>query len=159
LRALAERDLPTIRAISDYFYTTSGVYSTVCNYFANLYRYDWYIVPEITDDSVKEDKVMKDFNTILNYLDNSHIKKICGDIALNVVKYGCYYGYIVPNGNRLILQELPINYCRSRYFIGDMPAVEFNMKFFDDNFKDPAYRMRVIKMFPEEFGKGYMLFK
>jgi hypothetical protein len=40
-----------------------------------------------------------------------------------------------------------------------MPAVEFNMKFFDDNFKDPAYRMRVIKMFPEEFGKGYMLFK
>ena len=84
---------------------------------------------------------------------------MCGDIALNVIKYGCYYGYIVPNGSRLILQELPIAYCRSRYFIGDMPAVEFNMKFFDDKFKDPAYRMRVLKMFPEEFAKGYMLFK
>ena len=40
-----------------------------------------------------------------------------------------------------------------------MPAVEFNMKFFDDNFKDVAYRMRVLKMFPDEFAKGYMLFK
>ena len=159
MRALGDRDLPTLRAISDYFYTTSGVYSTVCNYFANLYRYDWYIVPEIADHEAKEEKIMKDFNTILNYLDNSHIKKLCGDIALNVIKYGCYYGYIVPNGNRLILQELPVNYCRSRYFIGDMPAVEFNMKFFDDNFKDIAYRMRVIKMFPEEFAKGYALFK
>jgi hypothetical protein len=33
------------------------------------------------------------------------------------------------------------------------------MKFFDDNFKDVAYRMRVVKMFPDEFAKGYMMFK
>jgi hypothetical protein len=33
------------------------------------------------------------------------------------------------------------------------------MKFFDDNFKDVGYRMRVIKMFPDEFAKGYVLFK
>ena len=159
LRALADRDLPTLRAISDYFYTVNGTYSTVCNYFANLYRYDWYIVPEILDDKSSTDKIVKDFSRILNYLDNSHIKKMCGDIALNVIKYGCYYGYIVPSSDRLILQELPVNYCRSRYYIGDMPAVEFNMKFFDDQFKDVAYRMRVLKMFPEEFAKGYMLFK
>ena len=159
MKALAEKDLVLLRAISDYFYRTNGIYSNVCNYYANLYRYDWYITPEVFNTDPKEEKVLADFAKILSYLDNSHIKKICGNIALNVIRYGCYYGYIVPNSKGLILQELPVNYCRSRYFIGDLPAVEFNMKFFDDNFKDVAYRMRVIKMFPDEFAKGYSLFK
>lgn len=33
------------------------------------------------------------------------------------------------------------------------------MKFFDENFRDPAYRLRVLKLFPEEFAKGYILYK
>jgi hypothetical protein len=33
------------------------------------------------------------------------------------------------------------------------------MAFFDDLFRDAAYRMRVLKMFPEEFSKGYLLYK
>jgi hypothetical protein len=33
------------------------------------------------------------------------------------------------------------------------------MAFFDDKFVDPAYRMKVIKMFPDEFSKGYVLYK
>ena len=40
-----------------------------------------------------------------------------------------------------------------------MPAIEFNMGFFDDKFTDVAYRMKVLKMFPEEFAKGYALYK
>jgi len=33
------------------------------------------------------------------------------------------------------------------------------MAFFDDKFPDVSYRMRVIKMFPDEFAKGYALYK
>lgn len=40
-----------------------------------------------------------------------------------------------------------------------MPAVEFNMRFFDEKFPDVNYRMRVLKMFPAEFAKGYMLYR
>lgn len=159
LKAIGERNLPLMREISNYFYNTNGIYSTVCNYFAHLYRYDWYIVPDIKDDSVKEEKVLKDFKLILNFLDNSHIKKICGDIALNVIKNGAYYGYIVPSKNGLVLQELPINYCRSIYNVADIPVVEFNMRFFDDNFADINYRLKILKMFPEEFRKGYLKYK
>ena len=60
MKALAEQDLPTLRAISNYFYRTSGIYQRVCNYFASMYRYDWYIVPEVYDDSIKEDKIVKE---------------------------------------------------------------------------------------------------
>lgn len=159
LKALAEQNIPMLRSISNYFYRTSGIYQRVCNYFAYLYRYDWYIVPEVYDDKAAEEKIVGDFARILNYLDNSCIKKLCGDIALEVIKQGAYYGYIIENKTGLVLQHLPINYCRTRYSIGNDPAVEFNMRFFDDKFPDVAYRMKVLKLFPAEFAKGYMLYK
>lgn len=160
LQAISERNLPLIREISNYFYNTNGIYSKVCDYFAYLYRYDWYITPEIKDESEKSfEKALIDFNNILGYLDNSHVKKVCGDIASEVVKNGAYYGYISPSRDGLVLQQLPINYCRTRFNIGDMPVIEFDMRFFDENFRDVNYRMKILRMFPKEFQKGYILYK
>lgn len=158
MRCLVNNDLEELRAISNFYYNLNGVYERVCNYFAFLYRYDWYVVPEINDDSVKEEKILKDFAKVLNYLDNSHIKKVCGDIALEVIKNGAYYGYLVPNANGIVLQQLPVQYCRSRYSVANMPVVEFDMRFFD-NFKDIQYRQKVLNLFPDEFKKGYILYK
>lgn len=124
-----------------------------------MYRYDWYIVPENVKENVKQEEILKDFVKILSYLDSSYIEKTCGDIALEVIKNGAYYGYITDSANGLILQQLPADYCRSRYSVGNRPAVEFNMAFFDEKFPNIEYRMRVLKMFPAEFAKGYMLYR
>lgn len=159
MKALAEKDVHKLRAISNYFYRTDGIYQKVVDYFATMYRFDWYIVPDILDDSIKEEKVLKEFIKILDYLDNSYIKKLCSDIALKVIKDGAYYAYIIPSDNGLILQELPIEYCRVRFSVGNLPAVEFNMRWFDDRFPDLNYRMRILNLFPEDFKKGYMLYK
>ena len=159
LRALAEKNYSALRAISDHFYDMSGIYRRVCNYLAELYRYDWYVAPEVLVDEINEDKLVSDFNKTLNFLDNSYLKKMCGDIALKVVKYGCYYGYIIESKDRIILQELPAEYCRCLYHSEGLPVVEFNMAFFDDRFPDADYREKILKMFPEEFAKGYKLYK
>ena len=97
MSALADNNLEDLRNISNFYYNLSGIYQRICNYFAFLYRYDWYVVPESVGEDVKEDKVLKDFAKVLNYLDNSNVRKICGDIALSVIKEGAYYGYIVPS--------------------------------------------------------------
>ena len=159
LKALADKDLVTLRKISKYFYRTSGIYARACNYFANMYRYDWYVVPEVYDKKAKEDKITKDFFELLHYLDDSSIKQTCGDIALKVIVDGAYYGYYIMGPDSIMIQQLPVGYCRSRYFSGGRPAVEFDMSFFDKEFADPAYRMRILKMFPEDFQKGYVLYK
>ena len=145
--------------MSNYFYEVSGVYERLCKYFAFLYRYDWYVVPYVEDDTIKEDKILTEFSKVLNYLDASNIKYMCGNIALEVIKNGCYYGYIVDTTQGMTLQQLPVQYCRSRYMVGDSPAVEFNMKFFDDKFATIEQRLAILKMFPEEFAKGYVLYK
>jgi hypothetical protein len=33
------------------------------------------------------------------------------------------------------------------------------MAFFDEKFTNVTYRMQVLKLFPEEFAKGYALYK
>ena len=160
LKALYERDLPMLREISNYFYNISGVYQRACDYFANLYRFDWYVVPEIfEDEKLKTEAILKDFVKHLTYLDNSHIKKLCSEISLKVVLNGVYYGYIIDDPKGIIIQELPPNYCRSRYSVRGIPAVEFNLAYFDKCFPSVDQRLRVIKLFPKEFQKAYVLWR
>ena len=159
LKALWEKDLDTLREISNYFYRTNGIYFRVVNSFATLFRYDWYVAPEVTDEKIKEDKILEDFNKVLGFLDESEIAENCSEMALEVLINGAYYGYLTDSRNSIALQQLPIRYCRSRFKVNGRPAVEFNMKFFDEEFKDPNYRLRVLDLFPAEFKKGYLLYK
>lgn len=159
--ALFNKDIDELRAISDYFYNTNGVYQKACNYLAKLYRFDWYVVPEIYGkrENEDEDKIVKDFIKVLRYLDNSNVKQFCGDKALEVIKYGAYYGYKVETKKGVMVQDLPIKYCRSRFKTGGVPAIEFDMKFFDDKFLRTEERIKVLKLFPPEFKKGYELYR
>ena len=99
ISAIINKDYRKLRAISEFFYNVSGIYQTVCNYFAFLYRYDWYVYPENVKESAKNEKIIDEYIKLLNYLDNSYIKKLCGEIALKVIKYGCYYGYLIENND------------------------------------------------------------
>ena len=53
-KAIMENDYKTLRAFSRFFYKSNGIYKKLCEYIAFMYRYDWYIVPEILDDKTKE---------------------------------------------------------------------------------------------------------
>ncbi len=156
---MARKDYEAMRAISNYFFEVSGLYERLCKYFATLYRYDWYITPYIIDEKVKDEKVLADFSKALDYMDESYVKKQCGEIALKVIVNGCYYGYVVETKRGFTFQELPIAYCRTRFKVGTVPAVEFNPKFFDDKFADVEMRMRVLKMYPKEFAEAYIAYK
>ena len=159
LRAIKDYDLKTMREISNYFYRTSGIYSRILRYMAFMYRYDWFITPYVNDENIKTEKLLDGFHKCLSTLDNFKVKKTLGEIALKILRNGVYYGYKVKQGNSFVLQELPPNYCRSRLDKGDKPTVEFNMAFFDETFRDIEQRMRVLKMFPDEFSKGYIKYK
>ena len=78
-KAILENDYKVLRGFSQFFYKTNGIYAKLCQYVSFMYRYDWYLVPEIFDDTVKKEKVLKDFSKTLGFLDNSYIKKVCGE--------------------------------------------------------------------------------
>ena len=178
LKAINDNDIAELRQISDFFYKTSGIYARLCRYMAYLYKYDWFVTPYIdgcqglldTDsglaDVSQDDKQLKqrkkvfsDFFKVLKFFDEFEIKRFCGEIALKVVKNGCYYGYLVAQGDKVVIQELLPGYCRSRFKVNNRPAIEFNMKFFDTMYKDTQERIKVLNLFPKEFKKGYELYK
>ena len=160
LRAIDNYDCVKMREISDFFFRTNGIYQRLCKYMANLYCYDWMITPYVNEDKADNEKVLTSFNDALTLLDNFNVKAFLGKAALKVIRYGAYYGYIIEKDKtNSMIQELPANYCRSRYEVNGRPVVEFNMKYFDETFKDIQYRLRMVKAFPKEFQKGYVLFK
>ena len=173
LKAIYTHNTQTLKEISEFYFHASGIYQRLCRYMAYLYRYDWYVVPYIyggdtypADDETKGDLGAKNVNKILDaffkalrYLDNFRAKYTLGDIALKVITEGCYYGYIMHNVNAPSIQELPSRYCRSRYKKDNRPVVEMNMRYFDDTYPDPEYRKRILKLFGDDFQKGYRLYK
>ncbi len=160
VREVINRNNPKeLRALSRTFFVTSGIYSRLCRYMAYLFKYDYFITPIIYDETISEKKIIEGWLKSAALLDNSHLKKTFGDIALKVIKEGCYYGYRLPQKNAGFLQELPSEYCRSRYIINGKPAVEFWLKYFDEKFRDSAYRMKVLKIFPVEIQKAYVSWK
>ena len=160
LTAIRDKDAATMREISDFYFETSGVYKRAVEYLAKLYRYDYYLVPHISrNGEADKKKVLKIFDEALNFIENSSLRKLFSSKALEVIKYGCYYGYRIESKEKIILQDLPVEYCRSKYFINGKPTVEFNMKFFDDKFRDSGYRQKILDIFPPDFNKGYRLYK
>lgn len=160
IKALMDKDVETLREISNYFYRTNGIYFRICNYYAEMYRYDWYVVPEIYDKTnLNTNKIDKEFRKALRFLDNSEIKKVCTDIGLQVIRNGAYYACLIPSTNGILFQDLPVRYCRSRYKVAGQPVVELNMRFFDENFIDPQYRLKVLETFPKDIQRGYVLYK
>ena len=158
-RAIDRQDLDKIRDISLYFYYSNGIYERLCRYMAYLYRYDWYITPIKYDDNIKDIKVIEGWYKASKFLDNSNLKKTFGEIALKVIRDGCFYGYTIKQKNASYIQQLPIKYCRSRYSLNGKAVVEFNVKYFDEAFADVAYREKVLKLFPIEFRKAYLAYK
>ena len=130
-RAIEQRNIKLLRAISNFFFESSGIYSRLCRYMAYLFRYDWFVTPIIYDSKISTEKVIEGWYKSVTLLENSGLKKNFGDIALSVIKNGCYYGYLIKQPDAAYLQELPVDYCRSRYKLNGRPAVEFNIKYFE----------------------------
>lgn len=57
------------------------------------------------------------------------------------------------------IQELPVDYCRSRYKVNGRPVVELNLQYFDDQFSDVKEREKILKLFAPEFRKAYLKYK
>lgn len=178
LQAIKDNNISRLRQISNFFYKSSGIYARLCRYMAFLYKYDWFITPYIeqlqglldsdsgisdtsvdTKEEKRKKKIFLDFFKVLKFFDEMEIKRFCGKVALKVVINGCYYGYIVPQNGKIVVQELVPEFCRSRFCINNRPVVEFNMKFFDTYYQDTEQRMQILNAFPKEFKKGYQLYK
>ena len=176
LKAINTGDINRMIDISNFFYKTSGIYSRLCRYMAYLYKYDWFITPyikgceglldpdsglgsmETSEQDKEKKKQFSNFFKVLKFFQSFEVKRFCGEVALKVIRNGSYYGYLLSQGNKIVVQQLPVKYCRSKFKISNRSVVEFNMRYFRDAYPDDTQRYRILKLFPKDFQKGYKLY-
>lgn len=148
-----------LREASHYFFNVSGEYRRLVWHFANILTYDYLVIPSTTvNNQVDQSKFQRNFQKILDYTDNSYIQENARFIALTTIIDGIFYGYERQVDGKVVLQQLPPNYCRSTYKINGVHAIEFNLQFFDQ-YRDTEQKIDVFSLFPNDFFQLYIDYK
>lgn len=149
-----------LRQVSDWFYTSSGVYKQVIDTQVNLITLDNIILPDETTLERNQDKSYEEyFSRVKYYVNSLGLKSTTRRILKSLFKYGGYVGYERTNGKDVFIQTLPIDYCRIKYQIGNGEyQIEFNFKYFDNFWKKEDLDL-AWEVFPPEFKKLYNRYK
>jgi len=148
-----------LREASNYFFRVSGQYRRLVQYYSNILTFDFLVVPKMRDNSnYKSSKFENDYHSVMNYSDDAYIEETCRFITAIIILDGVFYGYERQLNGTISIQQLPPQYCRSKYKIDGAYAVEFNLRFFD-MYKDNDLKIKLFTMFPEEFLELYLDYK
>lgn len=148
------------RALSRYFSEVNGMYSRAVRYLSDMYRFDYLVYPNLeigfeSGEKIDED-ILKAYEEVLEHFENTGIYLMGRAWASRICLDGSYYGYICDDvKDKFVVQDLPAEYCRSRFTHRGVPLIEFNIEYFDDEFNKEKDRNRILDLFPPEFREHY----
>ena len=150
-------------ALSEFFFQTNGLYKRIILHYATFLTYSWILVPYPKDKTgrgnIRERKTAISYYNASGFCTNFQIDRKCALFAKEVLVKGAYYGLIHDEGDAVVIQDLPFDYCRSRFKNAqDVDIVEFNMAFFD-TIRDEQLRKEIIDTYPKIIGKAYRKYK
>ena len=159
--ALLKGDRKDLIKFSHAFYSFSGEYKRLVKYFADMLTCDFVLAPRL--NPIEEKFAAKEATKIYDYAKNSAIRVTSRDIAFHVVLDGAFYGVERESNGKYWLQQLPPEACRSRFKIGGLYTLEFDMQYLDkliqQSTQDGLEEEEVLSGYPEEFTDAYEAFK
>ena len=159
IKLIDAKDVKGLRKVSRYFYYHSGVYKRLLHHMANMLTYDYLVVPsKQTYRKIKTDKFETYFDKSINFADDLYIKDTFSKISELVFLNGAFFGYYRELGDTKAIQELPIDYCRTRAKVDGVYQVQFDVRYFD-LFRDVYERKIIFNQFPDEFLESYIDYK
>ena len=139
-----------LRAFSEFFEYTNMQYKRMINYLGNMLSFDLtYTCINATEEEMKSKSYKKDLDVVHSFLDSFDVKKEFKKISRMLIRQEAYYCTFRKDGDKFILQELPLDYCKitGRWDYGFL--FDFNMLYFISN---PGVD---INMYPDVFKEYY----
>lgn len=152
--ALKNRDVKKLIEMSNSFYVTSGEYRRLIHGMSDMHTFRYVYAPLI-QKKVKYDKV---YLEVTDYLTKYNIEDTNRYITFSVLLNGVFYGYERVVDDCIVLQELPVQYCRTTYKVNGLNAIEFDFKFFD-SIRNQQDKINMFNNMPDEFLKQYNDYK
>lgn len=158
---IVENGDPVSKALlSEHFFKTSGLYKRIILHYATFLTYSWLLVPHLRKQDDKMDKKnAKSYAEAADFMSSFQVERKCTMFATEILVKGAYYGLIRDNGEYVVIQTLPFEYCRSRFKNEeDVDIVEFNVAFFD-TIREDDLRSEILKTYPSIIQKAYYKYK
>ena len=125
------------------------MYRNNIDFLARLFLYETVIIPVYPEGKGSKAQITKAFYNACAFIDHLDAPSTFCRITTEWLKNGVYYGILRTNGDKVTIQDLPINYCRSRFKdYNNLNILEFNLHYFD-SINDKQYLIEALSTFPE----------
>ena len=153
-------ELSAIRELSRYYYRTNGRYRNNINFLANLFLYDTLVTPIYEVGKGSKAQITKAFYNACSFVEALDVKPTLARITREWLKSGVYYGVLQEYGNKVVIQDLPAEYCRTRLKdFNNLCILEFDITYFITKFQDDKIREAALLNFPAVIQKGWKDYK
>lgn len=142
-----------LRDAAIYIYNASSHFRRLIQYFASLSDLA-YVVSPANIDTTKQNvnRTKKYYKETLEMLHKLDIKNQFSKILTVCLREDVFYGTFRPNGDSIVVQQLPSDYCKIAVVEDNVPNVSFDFSYFDTNGQYLAY-------YPVEFERKYDIYK
>ena len=155
-RIIRSGEISAIRELSRYYYRTNGRYRNVIDMLASLPLYDTLITPIYESGKGSKTQITKAFYNACSFVEALDIKNTLTRITREWIKSGVYFGILQEQGSKVVVQDLPLEYCRSRFKdFNDLSILEFNIQYFITSYSSDEERDAAILNFPEIIQKAW----
>lgn len=151
-------DLDTLRELSRYYYRINGEYRNNIDFLASLPLYDTVVIPIFSGKGSKA-QILKAFENACKFIEALDVPNTFNHITKEWLKVGIYFGILRTDGDQAVIQDLPLEYCRTRFKdFNNLNILEFNILYFE-RIHDEELREESLKTFPEEIQQAWELWQ
>ena len=153
-------EISAIRELSRYYYRTNGRYRNNINFLASLFLYDTVVTPIYEIGKGSKAQIIKAFYNACSFVEALDVKSTLARITREWLKSGIYYGVLQEYGNKVVIQDLPAEFCRTRLKdFNNLCILEFNITYFLTKYEDEKIRDAALLNFPPAIQKGWKDYK
>ena len=153
-------EISAIRELSRYYYRTNARYRNNIDFLAALPLYDTIVTPVYESGKGSKTQIIKAFYNACAFIEALDVKNTLSRITREWLKSGIYYGILQEDGDKVVVQDLPIEYCRTRFKdFNNLSILEFNLLYFINTYTDEELRETAIQNFPEVIQKAWIQWK
>jgi len=142
-----------LREISNTLAATVGEYYRLQEYFGNLLTCKYVVLPSDVETVLDPASFMIAEKKVLDYASSASITSTSIEIIKTVINEGVFYGHEMDLNGEIVLIKLPPDYCRTRFKIKGVHALEVNLKMFQ-NYRG-ADLIEILESVPKEIAKAY----
>ena len=155
LQIIRTGDLNSLRELSRYYYRTNSNYRNNIDFLAHLPLYDTVVIPVFQEGKGSETQIVKAFYAACSFIDNMDLPNTLARITTEWLINGIYNGILRIDKGRATIQDLPLEYCRTRFKdFNNLNILEFNLHYFE-HINDEKLREEAIDSFPEIVQKAW----